>query len=86
MLNKIVKVTWVDAMASNGWQENDQTIREDAPVVCTSVGLLVAKTKHKLIVAGSSSVNSDGNIETNNRMVIPASWVTEVKEMVEHNG
>lgn len=73
--HKVMYVEWMDAVAHHGWADGDSGI---APARCVSIGLLVAKTKDHICLAGSWGY---GDIETNNRITIPTGWIVKSKEI-----
>lgn len=64
----IVKVDWVDAAASVGWQ--DTVFESDGMAYCTSVGFPVYEDKNQIVLAGTYSGGSH-----NNRIAIPKAWI-----------
>lgn len=70
---KIVKVDWVDAAASVGWQ--DSVYEGDGLAYCTSVGFPVHEDKNQIVLAGTYSDGSH-----NNRIAIPKAWIRNKQE------
>ena len=63
----IVKITWVDAQTSAGWDKPKVDL-----ATCITVGFLVSETEEGICVAGTVS---DGMC--NNTMSIPRTWIID---------
>lgn len=75
MKEQIAIVVWDDAVADIGWKSHADV---EKPQRCTSIGLIVAEDEKHIVLAGSWGVNGD-ELQSNNRISIPAQWVVSRK-------
>jgi len=68
---KLEVVVWDDAIADGGWLDAGQGGR---PHRCTTVGFVTVDEPTHIVVGGTWA-DLDGQIQTNNRMTIPAGWI-----------
>lgn len=76
-LPKLLKVEWLDAAASVGW-ETEPTDHRVHPI--TSIGWLTFEDPGQIILSADTST-VDGRTDTNRRMAIPKAWITSRKEI-----
>lgn len=72
---RLVKIDWLDAVASTGWQSDSVE-----PTVNTSVGYVVYETEEYTQLAGTIDSQSS---YYNNSITIPAGMILEVKDLHE---
>lgn len=65
---KIEAVEWLDAVSTQGWQ--DDTDEPEPCHPCLTVGFVVAEQKQFIVVAATW-----GGDQNNNRITIPKGWV-----------
>lgn len=68
-----VMVEWKDAQTTEGWSDLENKAR---PLECISVGLLVGRTKDRLIIAMSKSADYYGD-----HLEIPLGMVKKVRRL-----
>ena len=69
---RVALVEWDDAVADAGWTSRHDNERPDR---CLSIGAVVAENEASITLAGSWGRDSDGAIQSNNRMTIPAGMI-----------
>lgn len=74
-IDTYVEVVWVDAVVSQGWEDN--THGEKAHEV-RSVGWILKNSKKELILAADVSNDDIEDLEHNRRIVIPKGWVKKM--------
>lgn len=74
---KLLKVDWVDAAASIGWDTEPSSHRAHH---IESVGWLTLETKEEIVLSADIS-SDDGRTDTNRRMAIPKGWIKSRKEI-----
>jgi hypothetical protein len=73
----MVRVTWKDALDSDGtWTDLEDILKHEC-VTCEDVGYLVVDDATKVIVMRSRIVSSEENTGSS-YIAIPKSWVTEI--------
>ena len=77
---KVVAVDWLDAKGDSGWSTEVEAQKEEPPL-CTTVGVIVSRTKRKLVIAGTVGHGSDATVGDVN--VIPAGMVRAVVTLGE---
>lgn len=75
---KPVKVEWVDAVVSGGWEIGKANSKVD---LVTSIGWLLDQTDTEVVLAADISTDTDGELHTNRRLAIPAQWIKSIKEI-----
>lgn len=75
---KPVKVEWVDAVVSGGWEIGRANSKVD---LVTSIGWLLDQTDTEVVLAADISTDTDGELHTNRRLAIPAQWIKSIKEI-----
>jgi hypothetical protein len=50
---KLVEVTWGDAWTSNSGWKDAKELPEHRPLICKTVGYLIKKDKHGVMLAGT---------------------------------
>lgn len=80
---KVVKVVWVDAVATNEWKTIPELKKEapDDTEPCTTIGFLVMSNKQYHYVASTVSNVGAGDPIVNNIMMIPRKWVKSLEEI-----
>jgi len=69
---KLVKIEWVDAECTNGWQTAGDEV--ELPL-CTTIGYLVKETPDLLVVTSTTSIDDYlGSVS------IPRVWVKSMRE------
>lgn len=77
-LNKIVEVHWNDANGYSKWSSlKDYLNHTTAP--CKTVGYLLRKSKHEIVLAFTQSSANDGDI--NGAMAIPMGFITKIRRL-----
>jgi hypothetical protein len=81
---KVVRITWVDAMAINEWKTASELKKDEqsdaAP--CVSIGFLIKTTKQFYYVANTVSAGeTEEEIVSNGIMMIPKKWVKSFTEL-----
>lgn len=75
----IVWIEWHDATSPTGWQTMAEA-QALAPEHVITVGFLISQNKDKVTIAASLSGNECGEI-----IVIPKSWVTQMRRLSKGN-
>lgn len=76
----MVRLTWQDALDSDGSWTPIEEIKEHQPAICQEVGWLVHSDVDKVIVMRSRIV--DEELETGGAYIaIPQCWVLKVEEL-----
>lgn len=75
---KLVRVEWVDAVVSGGWEIGKANSKVD---LVTSIGWLLDETESEVVLAADISTDTDGLLHTNRRLAIPAPWIKSIKEI-----
>lgn len=75
MKAKLVKIVWYDAYSVSGWKSADKA-KEYKMTTNTTIGWLVAKTKHFYFV---SSTKDDDSYFFNSHILIPKAIVKKKK-------
>lgn len=77
-LCKPVIITWHDAAVSIGWDEG----RSDAKLeTVTSLGWLLASDDNEVVLGADISTDTEGTLQTNRRIAVPARWIKSLKEI-----
>ena len=76
LVNKLVRVQWLDTMALSGWKSRE-TVCEHKPSVVNSFGILLEDTEEKLTIAGS--YDDQGHVSDVN--VIPKKCVVSIVQV-----
>ena len=71
---KVVSVEWNDITSHSGWHDAE----DNALLPITSVGFLMAKDKHNILISQSISPNNDKVAES---LIIPLSVVTKIRRL-----
>ena len=74
MSRLLAVVEWLDIVVIYGWEDSDEIMATD-PVKVQSVGYLIYKDDHKLILRHGYGDNDEGNPHT----VIPMGCVVDIK-------
>ncbi len=77
---QIVKVHWEDSKSNECWEFHGD-MRDSQPVLCTSVGFLIAKTRKAVVLCLSDSKNQTGQ-----HITIPRSCVKEITKLEVQSG
>lgn len=77
-LCKPVVVVWHDAAVSVGWDEGKSDARVET---VTSIGWLLASSDTEVVLGADISTDTEGHLQTNRRIAIPARWITSLKEI-----
>ncbi len=77
--NKVVVVHWLDTYSSTTWKSKETANAFVHPVTIKSVGILVYKDKHKIVIASHSDHFDDGRYGS--LTAIPMGCVTVIKEI-----
>lgn len=77
---KVVAVDWYDAAGDSGWAQEEEAKHEEPPL-CTTVGVIISKTKARLVIAGTIGHGSDETV--GDRNVIPMGMVRGVSVLGE---
>lgn len=78
----MVRVTWRDAMDSDGnWTDIEDIVGHEL-ATCQDVGWMVYKDDHKIVIMRSRIVEKDQELkEGGGHTAIPASWVIKVEHL-----
>jgi len=78
----MVRLTWKDAIDSDGTWTDLETILDHEPATCQEVGWLVYNGSDKCIIMRSRVVTADNELEEGSAYIaIPQSWVINVEEL-----
>jgi len=77
---KMVHVITHDWVSNSEWMSISKAKKLE-PAKCHSIGRLFNKTKTKIQLFGSWSIDEDGSIEIGTVETIPNSWVIEIKDL-----
>nr|BAR32383.1 hypothetical protein [uncultured Mediterranean phage uvMED] len=77
---KMVHVITHDWVSNSEWMSIPKAKKLE-PAKCHSIGRLFNKTKTKIQLFGSWSIDEDGSIEIGTVETIPNSWVIEIKDL-----
>ncbi len=77
---KMVHVITHDWISNSEWMSISKAKKLE-PAKCHSIGRLFNKTKTKIQLFGSWSIDEDGSIEIGTVETIPSSWVIEIKDL-----
>ncbi len=77
---KMVHVITHDWISNSEWMSISKAKKLE-PAKCHSIGRLFNKTKTKIQLFGSWSIDEDGSIEIGTVETIPNSWVIEIKDL-----
>ena len=77
---KMVHVITHDWVSNSEWMSIPKAKKLE-PAKCHSIGRLFNKTKTKIQLFGSWSIDEDGSIEIGTVETIPSSWVIEIKDL-----
>lgn len=74
---KLAIVEWIDAWACSRWQEIPKT--DLATVACRSVGWIVRRDKHQILLAGTYGAHGSGEEpDINQMMAIPLGFIKKI--------
>ena len=76
----VVAVDWLDAKGDTAWA-SEADARKEEPALCTTVGVIVSRTKRKIVIAGT--VGHGGDDQVGDVNVIPAGMVRAVETLGE---
>ncbi len=73
---KVVKIEWIDAVATNEWKTIKELEKEehDDTEPCSTIGYLIRSTRTYYYVA-STITNTGTEVLANSIMMIPRKWV-----------
>ena len=57
----VVAVDWLDAKGDTAWQSEAEA-RNEEPALCTTVGVIVSRTKRRIVIAGTVGHGGDEQI------------------------
>lgn len=77
---KMVHVITHDWVSHSEWMSISKAKKLE-PAKCHSIGRLFNKTKTKIQLFGSWSIDEDGSIEIGTVETIPNSWVIEIRDL-----
>lgn len=77
---KLVLIEWIDSHSGRGWNRVDELIDKCEPLLCRSVGWLVAETKDAKIIAPhlSGEDNEGIHIYASGDMTIPTKAIRKM--------
>jgi len=70
------ELRWFDAQSKTGWS-NEKEVKELKPAVCVTRGWIFEETKEYIKTFSTYSIDSEGNIEFGEIVVIPKIWVSK---------
>ena len=76
----VVAVDWLDAKGDTAWQSEAEAKNEE-PALCTTVGVIVSRTKRRIVIAGTVGHGGDDQIGDVN--VIPSGMIRCVAPLGE---
>ena len=76
MLNKLVRVTWLDVLVMSGWLSLDEIIKADPPKMY-SEGRLVDEDKDTIRLVGLIDESGNGNAI----QIIPRGCILKIEEI-----
>lgn len=78
----MVRLTWRDAIDSDGTWTDVEIILDHEPATCQEVGWLVHNDAEKCIIMRSRVVTEDDELQEGSAYIaIPQSWVIKVEEL-----
>lgn len=77
---KVVAVDWLDAVGDTAWTSEAEA-RGEEPALCTTVGVIVSRTKKRLVIAGTVGHGSDEQV--GDRNVIPCGMIRGIAVLGE---
>ena len=79
----VVRIIWIDAVATNSWTTIPELKTEAGTDTepCTTIGFLVLKNRQYYYVASTVSNIVKGEPVVNNIMMIPRKWVKSFQEI-----
>lgn len=73
----LVHIRWRDAETKHGWESADDAIADADVPICESVGFVLTRDKHKIVLA-----QTIGGSEINGRITIPKGWIVgEIRKL-----
>lgn len=77
----LVTVTWMDACASNGWEDHRQAKTKTAHI--KSIGWVGSSpdTKTTLVLYADKAHENAEDHDSNRRIAIPKGWITSIKKV-----
>ena len=76
----VYAVDWLDACGDTAWTSEAEA-RNAEPALCTTVGVIISRTKKKLVIAGTVAHHGDDQVGDVN--TIPGEWIKSVVKLGE---
>jgi len=77
---QVVAVDWLDAAGASEWHDEKEAAAQEPPL-CTTVGVIISRTKRRIIIAGTVGHGDDQHVGDVN--IIPAGMVRAVEPLGE---